>query len=423
LPVAEWDLSAVELGWEALSGRSIHALAGDSYPLLAIVPDLDRSFNLLGWLALGASLGLLWRTVTRWRVADLKLQQAARIDLVLLSWLAVPIAFNVRHSLELHLHFFALVIPAAYIMIGRAVGIVLNSTRAKAPKWYRPLAIAGAIVLGVLGLAQVTAIVQMGRFVATHDTPGGFGIPLARYLDIADRSVEMVHSTNSAEMLVAGQGDSVVVDPLPAVFDVLLRDRVAYRFVDGTSAAVFPANPSVVLLSPEPGEAARWYSTWPTQQLRDGYRLVTLDGTWPQSPPWSEDPLKPIAGPRTFQNGVELQQYIWEHVKESRGRFWLQWQVLWLSPDDTHFYLQVLDQEEQLWGQQDSAGYPTESRQRGDRILTGFDISAQEGMSVTPYWGRAGLYLYPQVVNLPVIDEAGNPVDETVVMGPLGGER
>lgn len=420
---AAWDLSSVWLTWEAISGRSIHALAGDAYPLLEIVPQVDRGFNLIGWMAVAASLGLSWRAVTRWQAAEPTEQQAAQMDFVLLSWLVVPMAFNLRHSLDLHLHFFSLVAPAAYLIIGRAAEYVLGAARARIPKWSRPLAIAGTAVLGVLALTQVVALVLMGRFVATHDTPGGFGLPLAHYLDVADETIEMAHKTNAAEVLVVGQGDSVVVDETAAIFDVVLRDRATYRFVDGESAAVFPANRSVVLLSPDSGEAAEWYGTWPAQDLQHGYRLVALDASWPQDHPRTADPLTPIAGARTFQNGVEFQNYAWESDQEGRGRLWLQWQVLWLSSENTHFYAQALDQAEQPWGQQDSAGYPTESRRKGDRILTKFDITKKEETAGEPYWGRTGLYLFPKVVPIPVIDEAGNPVGDAVVVGPLSGEQ
>jgi len=414
-----WDLSSVRLAWETISGRSIHALAGDAYPLLEIVPQLDRLFNLVGWVAVAASLGLGWRTITRWQAAEPLEKQAARVDLVLLSWLMVPIAFNLRHSLDLHLHFFALVAPAAYLIIGRAAEQVVDTVQARSPKWFRPLVAAGAAVLGVLALSQVTAIILMGCFVATHDTPGGFGLPLAHYLNVADETIEVAQSTNAAEVLVVGQGDSVVVDPTPAIFDVLLRGRVTYRFVDGESAAVFPANRSVVLLSPDSGEAAEWYGAWPAQNLQDGYRLVALDASWPQDHPQSTASLEPIAGPRTFQNGIEFQNYAWQRDQEGRGHLWLQWQVLWLSPENTHFYAQALDSAEQPWGQQDSAGYPTESRRKGDRILTKFDISKERETAGDPYWGRTGLYLYPQVVPIPVIDETGTPVGDAVVVGPL----
>ncbi len=105
LPEATWDLwdpaagpgSAVSLAWEALTGRSIHALAGDAYPLLQVVPQLGRTFNLLGWLTVAATVGLAWRTITCWRAADAAERQAAQVDLVLLSWLAVPVLFNLRH--------------------------------------------------------------------------------------------------------------------------------------------------------------------------------------------------------------------------------------------------------------------------------------------------------------------------------------
>jgi hypothetical protein len=256
----------------------------------------------------------------------------------------------------------------------------------------------------------------MGRFVVTHDASGGFGMPLARYMDIADDVVEVARKTSANEVLLVGQGDSIVVDPMPAIFDVLLRDRVAYRFVDGRTSAVFPAHTSIVLLAPEAGEAAEWYDAWPAQDLSEGYRLVMLNATWPNSP------LKDIVGPRTFQNGVEVQRYAWDSEQEGIGRLWLQWQVLWLHPDDTHFFVYLMDQDEEPLGQQDSVGYPTQSRQKGDRILTKFDITHSQKALARPNWGRAGIYLYPQIVNLPVIDGAGNALGDAVMLGPLDGE-
>jgi hypothetical protein len=264
-----------------------------------------------------------------------------------------------------------------------------------------------------LMVAQVTALLLMARFVATHDTPGGFGIPLAHYRVVSERTVEMAHETAAAEVLLVGKGDSPVVDQGPAVFDVLLRDRVAYRFVDGQSAAVFPSNRAIVLLVPEPGDAARWYEAWPAQELEGGYHLVALDATWPA------DDLNPVTGPRVFDNGVEIQGYAWEPASKESGQFWLLWQVLWLNPEDTHFFVRLFDPGQRLWGQQDSVGYPTPYRQKGDRIMTLFDITNASKIAADPFWGSAGLYLYPEVVNVPVIDDSGNPIGDVVNIGPL----
>lgn len=427
LPSASWDLTAVQLAWEAITGRSIHSLAGDAYPLLKTVPQLGWVFNVIGWLVVGASLALPWRMVKNWRADEPDKQQGAQVDFVLLTWLVVPVVFNLRQTLPLHLHFFALSSPAAFLIAGRAAELVFGvqpeETRelAHVGPWPRIAKIVGATLLGLLVVGQVVVLAQVARFVAAHDTPGGFGTPLARYQGIAAQMVEAAEQVGAAEVLVVGQGDSIVVHQTPAIFDVLLRDKLDYRFVNGESAAVFPPHKTTVLLVPELGEAAKWYEGWPTMELADGYRIVALDGSWP------DHDLSPVASPRVFQSGVEFQGYAWESEEVEQagqgesGRFWLLWQVLWLSADDTHFFVHLMDQDEQFWGQQDSVGYPTAYRHKGDRILSVFDIKSEAETGTAAHWSRAGVYLYPQVVNVPVVDDAGNPVNDAVLMGPLDG--
>jgi hypothetical protein len=421
LPKAQWELSAVGLAWDMITGRNIHALAGNAYPLLKIVPQLGWTFNAVGWLTVVASLWSLWRILTYCRKRKATDRQAAQVDLVLLSWLTVPILFNLRHSLDLHLHFLILVAPAAYLIIGRAIEDATTRIWASVaagrfpPACARILRVAGAGALGLLALAQVSALMLMARFVSDTDTPGGFGTPLGHYLEITNTTVEQASERNAAEVLVVGQGDSTVVDEIPAIFDALLRQRVPYRFVDGRSAALFPPHRTLVLVTPEPGASARWYKPWPADDLQGGYHLVELDGAWPQ------EPLEPVTGPRAFQNGIELQGYTWEATTDDQGRFSLLWQVLWLNPHDTHFYLHLLDREGRIWGQQDSVGYPTAHRQKGDRIISDFYIMTQEPALSNVHTARVGLYFYPQVTNVPVIDDAGNPIEATVTMGPLDG--
>jgi hypothetical protein len=421
LPEATWDLSAIHLAWEATTGRGIAALAGSAYPFLKIVPQLGWVFNLVGWLTLASCLVLVWRVVVGWRAREIERQQAARVDLIVLSWLVIPIVFNLRHSLELHLHSFALLAPAAYLIIGRATDTLLGSVRLAASgralpgAAVRSLRIAYLAAVGFLVSAQIVALVLMARFVATHETPGGFGKPLGHYLDIADALVDMAEETHAAEVLIVGQGDSPEVDESPALFDILLRDRIPYRFVDGTSAALFPPHRSLALVAPGAGEAADWYDHWPAEGLPGDYRIVALDGSWPQ------DGLEPVAGPRVFENGVEVQSRAWAGGAKPGvdGDMWLLWQVLWLSPDDTHFFVHAVDKEGQIWGQQDAVGYPTAYRRKGDRVVNRFHITISADAPPGPYGAEVGLYLFPEVINVPVIDEAGHPVADAVVLGPV----
>ncbi len=425
LPEAVWDFSAVRMTWEAITGRSIHALAGDAYPLLQVVPQLSWIFNLIGWLTVAAALVLTWRMIRYWQVLDETCRTTAAIDLVILSWLAIPVLFNLRQSLPLHLHFFALIIPAAYMVIGRAAqagfsAIPSNELGQRNQRTrFGVLKVAVVVGLSLLAIAQVTAIILMGRFVATHDTPGGFDKPLAHYQSIVDQALSLAKEAQAAELLVVGEGDSIVVDQTPAIFDVLLREQIAYRFVRGGSAAVFPAHTAMAMISPEAGVAANWYGPWPTQDIGHGYQLVTLDGSWPQ------DALQPVTGPRTFQNGLELQGYSWNRIKsdETRSTLWLLWQTLWQGAEDTHFFVHFLDSDKEQWGQRDAVGYPSALRRKGDRIISAFDITLQETTPSEPYWVRVGLYVFPEVIDVPVIDQSGNPITGTIILGPLGQDQ
>ena len=413
LPEGIWDLGAVRLTWEAITGRGIHALAGDAYPLLKLVPRLGWAFNLAGWLVVASVLWLVWTLLANWRSEDAEKGRAARFDLILLSWLVIPIVFNVRHSLDLYLHFFALVMPAAYIIAGRAMGSLCRNASTRAQVILR---LGAVVVVGILVVGQVTALAMMGRFVATHDTPGGFERPLGRYLEVAGQALDAAAEAGAAEVLVVGQGDSPVVDETPAIFDVLFRGRFPYRFVDGGSAAVFPSHQTVVLVAPEAGEAAGWYRAWLDAELPDGFWIATPQGSWPEAG------LEAVGGARLFQNGVEVQGYQWEgEIPSGVVRAWLLWQVLWQSPDDTHFFVQLLDEEEQVLGQQDGDGYPAIHRLKGDRILSKFDIITSQKLVSGLYWLRMGQYLFPGIVNLPVIDETGSPVGDSVPLGPVGG--
>jgi hypothetical protein len=414
LPDAVWDLEAVRLAWEAITGRSIHALAGSAYPLLAFVPQLGWTFHLIGWLTVAAALGLVWRLVRGWGAAGIEQRQGARTDLILLSWLVVPIAFNLRHSLDLYLHFFALVMPAAYLAIGRAAQALFEGVPSRAR---RPAIALTLVALAVLASAQIAALVLLGRFVASHETPGGFETPLGHYMEVAEDTLTAAAENAAAEVLVVSTGDSPVVDEGPAIFDVLLRGRVPYRFVDSQSAAVFPPHSALALVAPDAGPAAVWYRAWPARDLEYGYQLVRLDGTAP------EHGLLPVTGQRLFENGVEMQGYDWqgEAVPGRGGDFWLLWQVLWLSPEDTHFFVHLVDGQGRVVGQDDAVVYPTEARQRGDRILGLFNIKTDSDAAPGPYWARTGLYLYPEVINVPVVDSEGNRQGDAVLIGPLDG--
>jgi hypothetical protein len=414
LPGATWDLVAPRLAWEAVTGRSIHALAGEAYPLLELVPQLGWTFNAVGWLAVAAATGLGWRAWREWRSPDKERRARAGVDAILLLCTLTPVAFNLRHSLELHLHFFILIVPPALLLIGRAAEGIAAKLRPRHPAWGL-----GVGAVSLLVAAQMAALILMGRFVARHDTPGGFGRPLGHYLELAEAAVAARDRDRTTEIVVVSEGDSVVVNEVPAIFDVLLRGRAPYRFVDGDETALFPAQRATVLLSGESPAARAWYQPWPRRSVGGGYELVTLDGTWPESMG-----LAPIGGNRTLENGVELQAFslVEERSASEPVLFRLLWQVLWLDGRDTHLFVHMLDGDGQQVAQSDSAGLAVAFRQKGDRVIS--EVYITPGTE-RRNWSQArlGMYELPGAgpdarpfVNMQVIDGAGLPAGESVVV-------
>ncbi len=405
LPSARWDLDGIHRAWETITGLGIDALAGQSHPLLDWVPEMSHGFSLLGWLTIVSVLIVSSRAALHWGADDQRKRQAARLDLILVSWLFVPILFNLRHSMDLYLHFFSLVLPPAYLIVGRALQAVIDGTQQGLPR------VLTAVGFGGFAVAQVVALVLVGRLVATHPSTGGFGTPLGDYKHVSDEVVELASREQVTEVLVVGPGDSPAVSEYPAVFDVLLRDRVSVRFVNGETTALFPQYKALVLLAPDGGEAAGWYLSWPVQEIHHGYRAVLLDGTWPLAS------FEPVTGARLFQNGVEIQGLRCQPALAGETyRVWMQWQVLWQSDAETHFFVQLLDDDGEVLEQQDGVGYSVLSRAKGDRIVSGFDINVSYENQPRVRMARVGQYLFPEIVNLDVIDQAGNPVGETVTV-------
>lgn len=416
LPEAVINLDAVQLAGKAITGSDIHALAGEAYSQLNVVPRLAQTFHVAAWLVVSGLVVVAWRALRDWRSSCAENRQAARTDLVLISWLVVPVVFNLRHSLDLHLHSFALMVPAAYLVVGRAIDTLPGMGLQQQARYLHWVRAVGLAAVGGLVTLQVVALLLMARFVTSNHTTGGFGRPLGQYLAVADQALEIVHSGDAVEVLVVGEGDSPITDATPAIFNAVLRDRTRFRFVDEGSAAVFPPHKAVALIPPRAGDGSALYDSWPAEDLAGGYRLVHLDGSWPA------DGFEPFPSPRTFENGIELQGYRWQSsaVPGDEVCLWLLWQVLWLDQDNTHFFIHLMDEQNQMVGQQDGEGYPTAYRRAGDRIVTNFRISISEQAGPGPYSARVGMYRYPEVLNLSLLDEGGNPAGEAMVI-ELGG--
>lgn len=415
LPPAAWDATAVRQAWEVVTGRSIYTLAGPEAVSEVGAPLwLSPVFGVLGWLTLLAGLGLAWDVVRGWRDPDAGRRRQAQFGAMLLTWLVVPVLFNLRHSVELYLHSWALVLPAAFLVLGWGFDRVLRLWPS------RVSAGLGWTALLALVASQVVTLGLMARVVASHATPGGFGVPLGRYLALADQVGRLAGEQGADEVLVVGDGDSPETEGNPAVFDAVLSGRVPFRLVDGHQAALFPAHPALVLILPEAGRMADLYpgngthvEAW--QAPEGGVQIWALEGRAPAAD------LSPVAGLRLLSNGVEILGWTWvgSLVPGSTGEAWVQWHVAWTDARDSHLFAHLVDESGARWAGKDILGYPVAARRPGDWVINRLPMTLARDAPAGPFWLWVGMYTYPEVVPLPVLDAGAMPAADALRLGPV----
>ena len=87
---------------------------------------------------------------------------------------------------------------------------------------------------------------------------------------------------------------------------------------------------------------------------------------------------------------------------------------------DFHWFNHLLDGAGYRWGQADGVGFPASEWRVGDTVIIWFDIDISPEAPQAPYTIRSGIYTYPGIVNVSLLDVAGNPAGEFVELGPIG---
>ena len=102
----------------------------------------------------------------------------------------------------------------------------------------------------------------------------------------------------------------------------------------------------------------------------------------------------------------------------------LLWQGLAPLEEDYTVFLQVLDAQDRLVGQVDAwpqqGTFPTSQWTPGEQVRDPYEIQLAADLPPGDYRLQVGLYLLGTLQRLPVLDEAGNAVDDKVVVSGLG---
>ena len=420
------DFQSAHMSALNMGGLHLEDLAGERYAeFVQSIVDL----RWLDWIEVGLFwIGLMWMV---WRVVRETIRnkgylpdpEAARA--ILLIWWAVPVTAQLRHSNPIFPHALSLLYPVQQIIVSLLVVDWLAGCRRRWGERWSLYLRRGVLVLVALFVAwHVYLLESLLTFAATTDTVGGYGAPIKYTLAAVERVQELAGEAHDALVVAVLPGADPRYDDSGAVFDVLLES--GQRLVDGRVALVLPDRPTAYIVAPNTLPGAEILSGLasqvdPAMQLRSGSESVYRFYWWQPSTViprtvWEGDPV-------VWASGAELIGYDWTGDIQPGGQ--LHWTLYWRVAQaprvgqDYHWFNHLLDSEGNRWGQADGAGFPSADWRTGDTVLTWFDIAISSDAPPPPYSVRVGMYTYPDVANVQLIDVAGNPAGEFVVIGPI----
>jgi hypothetical protein len=135
-------------------------------------------------------------------------------------------------------------------------------------------------------------------------------------------------------------------------------------------------------------------------------------------PPTPQHPLE-----ANLDNQVRLLGYDLEgqFVAGDTLHLSLFWEALSHPKKDYTVFVHLVGEDGQIWAQQDSQPvtgyYPTSRWTEGEFVRDQYRLTIQEGAPAGLYTLQVGMYDANTSQRLPVLDEKGSPVGDTVVLG------
>ena len=417
------DADAAYATWVITTGLDLQWLTGpDRYPdFVSATSNFRWFFAFLGVLAVVAGVLALWRAA---RQARTGLDDETAAALMTVTWLAMPALFLTRHNTYVAPHYFTTTFPAQFILVGWLAMLAWRWS-GRLARLSRVLVVVLVVLFAVTQLYEGTSLL---RFVMSHDTRLGYGTPISYEIQAVQTATRLGQEMDGAEVILLSEGDEPRMYEMPAVADILLRDK-PHRAVDIRTALVLPSTPAVYWATYDmtPGEmlleALSPELADERIPLREGvrsFRFYTWEGGEPTLP--NVQPLPD--GPRMWANGAQLVGY------QVLGDLWpggtVRWVLVWRATDTPtedvtyHWFNHLLDEAGQFMSQRDGPSVLPAYWRPGDTVLNWFEIPIPPDAPPGDYTMRVGMYVYPEMNNVPVVDELGHqPIAEWVAIGPI----
>ncbi len=338
----------------------------------------------------------------------------AALWVVLASFL-LPILLQLRPSRPVQIHYLLVTYPASFLLMALGADWLWQRVGAH----LRPLlALAMLLLLGWQGFITF----RFYDFVQHHDTsPGGYGPPLRRTLAAAALAREAVQRDQASEVILSMPGADPLVDEPATVLDVVLA-QAPRRFADARHGVILREAPAVYGFAADTGLARMlWAMHFPSSEIISRTGALRTDG--------SQDLLFALAPAAQLPQAVTPLPAQWQGFGllgylvrwRDEGALVLAYVRVFEPPDvNLHWFVHAYQGETRV-AQQDMSGVHPRFWRSGDILLLWFDLPLRRDAA---YQLRLGAYRYPEVQNMPVLDAAGNPVDDavTIELRPFEGK-
>ena len=394
---AQLSAASLRQTLQLITGSGLRPLAGAEYAGLP-----GEGAVRVAWLALLLA-SAVWAVYHAWRRWP---ERSAQMTFICLVWfLAPPLLFALPLT-PVYVHYFIVALPAPYLLAGAFVATLTAG-------WRRSWRVAAWAVLAVVAGLQLAAWGSLMGAVARDPAAGGFGVPLSTKLAAADIARGMIRQSGAAEILIAGNGAEPEMDAFPAEFLALLHG-LPVRIVNLRSEAVFPGDEAVVLMDmafSAPPAAGDLY-------LRAGDSIQTVDLAG--APAYAAMTLSPDAAPApaaTLAPLPLLANFVRLVGHSNLGATGI-WDVYWQpadnpDPADYHIFNHLLDGNGTRVAQSDAAAFSGAQWRPGDLVVSRF-VLLPDGPPDPPLTMRFGMYRFPSLESVPVLDEAANPAADAV---------